>query len=442
MISQLTSFIPHPSSLLPPLLAQRTYWLEPPASTGAVTHDLVFDVLLYTMTFFFFLVIGIMLFLVVLYRRRKGQHPEDGPTHNTPLEISWTLIPLVIVTGFFVIGLKYYVDIEVPPAGAEIVDVEARQWGFKFKYPNGGESEELYLQKDRPVLLRLTSVDVTHALYIPAFRVQRNAVPGQTTEIWFTPTLLSTKDPTTDQVPANGEEGYYNVFCTQYCGLNHADMHAKAFVLTEKDYKEKLAAAANIFVDKNTRQPLPYAKVGEKLYTMSGCAQCHSVDGAKGTGPTWKGLYKSDVEFTKAEPGYTLSKTDNDAKWDAYLRESILHPEVKIVKGLDASGNLFENKMPPQESSFSGSPYNEKKLQAIIEYIKSLGEDYDPKKSPELQNTLKPGEGPRPAAETPNAKTPASEKSPKSDRLSDRPADPPIDKSSAPAPAQQKDERK
>ena len=181
------------------LLAQRTFWLEPPASTSAQNHDLVFYALLYVMAFFFFLVVAIMLAFVVLYRRRKGQTFDDAPTHNTPLEIFWTVIPLGVVIGFFVLGLRYYVDLESPPAGADVVDVEASQWQFNFKYPNGAESNELYLLVDRPVVLKLASKDVTHALYIPAFRVQRNAVPGQNTEIWFKPTRYR-------QGPATGEE--------------------------------------------------------------------------------------------------------------------------------------------------------------------------------------------------------------------------------------------
>ena len=160
----------------------------------------MFYALLYVMAFFFFLVVAIMLAFVVLYRRRKGQLSDDGPTHNTPLEIFWTVIPLGIVIGFFVVGLRYYVDLEAPPAGADVVDVEASQWQFNFKYPNGAESNELYLLVDRPVVLRLTSKDVTHALYIPAFRVQRNAVPGKNTEIWFKPTVLTGKDPTAKRV--------------------------------------------------------------------------------------------------------------------------------------------------------------------------------------------------------------------------------------------------
>jgi cytochrome c oxidase subunit 2 len=414
------------------LLAQRSFWLEPPASTSAQNHDLVFYALLYTMAFFFFLVVAIMLAFVVRYRRRKGQAYDDAPTHNTPLEVFWTVIPLGIVIAFFVVGLRYYVELEAPPAGAVVVDVEASQWQFNFKYPNGAESNELYLLVDRPVVLKLASKDVTHALYIPAFRVQRNAVPGQDTEIWFKPTVPTDKDP------ATGEESFYHVFCTQYCGNGHAEMNTKAFVLNKEDYDKKLAEAANIFVDKTSKQPLPYAEVGKKLYATMGCSQCHSINGSQGQGPTWKGLYKSDVEFSKSNvPGYTLKESDDDAKWDAYLRESILQPDVKIVQG-------FQNVMPPQESALSGSPYKEKKLATLVEYVKSLGNPkyYAPMKTPELPSGSTPGGAAQPqspdkapgtanpqATETPQAK----EKPQAADRFADRPADLPIDKSAAPA---------
>ncbi len=398
-------------------LAQGTFWLEPPASTSAQNHDLVFYALLSVMGFFFLLVVAIMLAFVVLYRRRKGQQPAAGPAHNTPLEIFWTVIPLGIVIGFFVVGLRYYVDLEAPPAGADVVDVEASQWQFNFKYPNGAESNELYLQVDRPVVLKLTSKDVNHALYIPVFRVQRNAVPGQNTEIWFQPTVVTEKDPTT------GEEEFYHVFCTQYCGNGHAEMNTKAFVLNKEDYDKKLAEAANIFVDKNTKQPLPYVEVGKKLYTTMGCSQCHSINGADGQGPTWKGLYKRDVEFSKSnEPGYALKESDDDKKWDDYLRESILHPDYKIVQG-------FQNVMPSQESAFSGSPYKEKKLAAVVEYIKSLGDPkyYKPMQTPEPQG---------------NEKLQATEKPQAQDRFAGRPADLPVDKSAPPAPAEKKEQGK
>ena len=160
------------------------------------------------------------------------------------------------------------------------------------------------------MILQLHSADVLHALYIPAFRIQRNAVPGRTVEMWFKPTKL----------------GSYHAFCTQYCGNGHSLMTTEVVVLDATGYAAKLAELGNIFVDPATKKPLPYAKVGQQLYKTTGCAQCHSVDGSPGQGPTWLGLYKSDVRFSVAPKGYTLSAGDDDAKWDAYLRESILDP--------------------------------------------------------------------------------------------------------------------
>ncbi len=324
--------------MIPTLFAEKSFWLETPASNSAQNHDFVFYILLYVMAFFFFLVMAIMLAFVVIYRQRKGQAVDRGPTHNLPLELTWTIVPLVIVLGFFVLGLRYFVDFETPPDGAMVVDVEASQWHFNFKYPNGAEADDLYLQVGRPVLLRLTSKDVSHALYIPVFRVQRNAVPGRTTYLWFEP-----NEKTEGKDPETGEDAFYHIFCTQYCGNGHSEMHAKAYVLDKADYDKKLSEAANIFVDHTTKKPLPFADVGKKLYT-SNCAQCHTVDGSLGTGPTWKGLYKSNVKFASSNvPGFALSEGDDDAKWNAYLVESILHPEAKIVEG-------FQNVMPSQES--------------------------------------------------------------------------------------------
>jgi cytochrome c oxidase subunit II len=332
------------------IFAQASFWLEPAASTSAQRHDTVFYTVLWVTGFFFALVVALMLLFIALYRRRKGEAQRIGPTHNTPLEVIWTGIPLATVIGLFVMGLHAFVIFDAPPADATAVDVEARQWAFTFTYPNGAVGDKLYLEVDRPVILQLHSADVLHALYIPAFRVQRNAVPGRTTEMWVRPV----------------RQGSYHIFCTQYCGDGHSRMTTEAVVLDSTAYSAKLAELANIFIDPATKKPLPYAKVGRSLYESNGCGQCHTTDGSPGTGPTWLGLYKEKVEFSVAPPGYTLSAGDSDAKWDAYLRESILDPSAKIVKG-------YQNVMQSYADRFSGSAYKDKKLAAIVEYIKSLG---------------------------------------------------------------------
>jgi len=363
--------------MLPHLFADSGVWLGPPASTSAEQHDVVFYTVLYISAFFFFLVVTLMLVFIVVYRRRKPGEDRGGPTHNTPLEIIWTGIPLVVVLVIFVLGFRGFLDIDTPPSDATVIDVEARQWAFSFTYPNGAVSERLILQIDQPVVLQLHSVDVLHSLYIPAFRMQRNAIPGRTTEMWFQPTKLGT----------------YHVFCTQYCGDGHALMTTEAQVVDAAGYSAQLAQLANIFVDPGTRQPLPYAQVGERLYKSSGCAQCHSADGSVGQGPTWQGLFKRDQKFAVAPAGYTLTAADDDARWEEYLRESIVDPGAKVVQG-------YQNVMPAYASQFGGSAYKEKKLAAIVEYIKSL-DNHGPDGQPKY---YRPQESPQ----TPSAAAPAT----------------------------------
>jgi cytochrome c oxidase subunit II len=332
------------------LFADGASWLGPTASTSARQHDVIFQTILYVTGFFFALVIVLMLSFIVLYHRRKGRPSAEAPTHNAALEIIWTLVPVGVVTAFFILGFRAFLDIDTPPPNAELIDVEARQWQFTFTYPNGAVSERLYLRLNQPVVLQLHSADVLHALYIPAFRQQRNIIPNRVSEMWFQPTSV----------------GSYHIFCTQYCGDGHSRMTTTAEVLGNADYAAKLAELANIFVDPETRQPLPYAQVGRTIYKTAGCASCHSVDGSPNIGPTWQGLYKRDVKFSTAPSGYTLLASDDDAKWDAYLRESVLDPPAKVVDG-------FQNVMQSFSGQFSGTPYKDKKLDAIIAYIKSLG---------------------------------------------------------------------
>jgi cytochrome c oxidase subunit 2 len=277
--------------------------------------------------------------------------------------VIWTGVPLVAVTVIFVMGFHGFLALDTPPSDADVIEVEARQWAFAFTYPNGASSENLYLRLGRPVIVQLHSKDVLHSLYIPAFRVQRNAVPGRTEQLWFQPTEL----------------GSYYAFCSQYCGNGHSRMNAQVEVLDETAYWAKLSALANIFIDPETKKPLPYAEVGKKLAKANGCGQCHSVDGSLGQGPTWQGLYKRDTEFS-FPAGYTLSAADSDAKWEAYLRESILDPGAKIVRG-------YQNIMQSFADRFSGSAAKDQKLTALVEYIKSL-DNHGPGGKPEYYHPL------------------------------------------------------
>lgn len=341
------------------LAQSETFLLPQQGSNLARDVDWAWNVVLGVTGFFFCIVVGAMLLFVLKYRRRTPTDATPEITHNTPLEIVWTVVPLVLVIAFFFVGFKGFLNYDTPPSNAVVVDVQGQKWNFTFTYPNGGVSDVLYVQQGVPVVLNLHSVDVLHALYIPAFRTQRNLVPFRTTNIWFIPEQLSPK------------EGF-PVFCTQYCGKDHSRMRTVVQVLDKKDFEVAMAQAANPFKEKNNETGksrwVPYVELGKKFYNQMGCITCHTTDGVKGTGPTWQGLWKRDHEFASSnEPGYSLKASDSDEKWESYITESVLHPSLKVVSG-------FQDQMPTFEAQFSGPVAKQEKLRAIITYIKSLGD--------------------------------------------------------------------
>jgi cytochrome c oxidase subunit 2 len=346
--------------LLRQLASDATFLLPRSASNLAKDFDWAWNAILIITTVFFCIVVGSMLFFVLKYRRRTPNDTTSEITHNTPLEIAWTAIPLLILMGVFYVGFKGFLNLDTPLSNCIPIEVEGRQWSFQFTYPNGSISDQLYLQKDQPFVLNMHSTDVLHALYIPAFRTQRNLVPGRITNEWFIPTEYSPK------------EGF-PIFCTQYCGNGHSKMYTFCHVLDKAGYDDQMAQLANPFKTKDAAGKshyVPYAALGERLYKTSGCTQCHSVDGSKGIGPTWKDLWKSSVTFSVTnEPGFQLSPSDSDQKWEAYIHESIVHPDVKLV-------STFPNVMPISIGApFDGPPGSPKdeELRAIITYIKSIG---------------------------------------------------------------------
>ncbi len=339
------------------LAQQGTFLLPPSASNLATGVDWDWNVILGISCFFFCMVVFIMLFFVIKYRQRSVHDQTPVITHNTPLEIAWTLIPFFVLMFIFYIGFKGFINYDTPASNAVIVDVEAHKWAFQFTYPNGGISDALYVQQGVPVVLQLHSTDVLHALYIPAFRTQRNLIPSRQTHIWFIPEVLSPK------------EGY-PIFCTQYCGEGHSTMHTVVHVLAKTEFDQAMVAVANPFKTKDAKgneRWVPYVQLGEKFYNQMGCVSCHSINGAAGTGPTWKGLWKSDVNFSYSDiPGFALKPTDPDSKWIAYVEQSVAHPEAKIVRN-------FANVMPSFETQFNGTVSKTEKLRAIMAFMKSIG---------------------------------------------------------------------
>lgn len=306
------------------------FWLPSQGSEGAAEVDRIFGFVFWVSAFFFLLIVVLMVLFVIRYRRRPGRdEAEPSPRHNTPLEITWTTVPILIVIVIFIWGFKVYLDINTPPANSYEVLVTGQKWKWLFTYPNGHVDENLHVPIATPIRLVMTSEDVIHGFYIPAFRLKRDVVPGRYAKLWFQAT----------------KPGEYQIYCTQYCGTGHSDMWAKAVVHEPGGFERWLEDASNFLARMSP------AQAGEQLFRTRGCAQCHSVDGKAGTGPTFKALFGHQVPL---DGGKTVV-ADED-----YVRESILEPQAAIVAGFQPVMPTFKGRLKDQE------------ITAIIEYLKTL----------------------------------------------------------------------
>lgn len=278
-------------------------------------------------TAFFSLLVA---FLVVYFglKYRSDVHPVAKQIHGSiPLEVTWTVIPIAISVFIFAWGAALYMRIYTPPTNSMDIYVVGKQWMWKAEHPGGQrEINTLHVPIGRPVRLTIVSQDVMHSFSIPAFRIKREALPGRYTTVWFEAT----------------ETGAFHLFCTQYCGTNHASMIGRVVTMTPEEYEKWLATDAGDSL----------AAGGEKLFQSMGCNTCHRGDsGARG--PNLAGLYGTMVNFNVG-PSVMAD--------DAYLRESILQPTAKIVQG-------FQPIMPTFQGQLS-----EENLIQLIEYIKSLND--------------------------------------------------------------------
>ncbi len=289
--------------------------LTQPASSFSGRVD---DVFLYIFTLSAIFLIGItstIIYFVIRYSRKR--HPQAvNVLENTPLEITWTVVPTLLFLSMFVYGWTNFEYMRQAPRDAMVIDVTARQWSWSFKYPNGKVTSDLYLALDRPVKVLLHSADVIHGFYIPEFRVKEDVVPGKTNFAWFQPELL----------------GSFDLECTVICGPGHAHMLAKVYVVPEKAFKEWYFGPADAPLPNSRPVPsasaaAPARPVGLALLETRGCLGCHSLDGSASVGPTFKGRFgKRDiVEVRGVEHEETL-----DA---GYYRRAILDPGAEIVKG-------------------------------------------------------------------------------------------------------------
>lgn len=274
------------------------------------------------------LLIGGMIYFAVKYRKRGANDKVGTLTHSGLLEFTWSFIPFLIFMFVFGWGWYIYDQMRHPPKDAFEVHVIAKQWSWEFKYKSGKSSSELVVPANRPIKLIMTSTDVLHSFYVPAFRIKQDVVPGMYTMVWF-----------------NAEtEGEYQIFCTEYCGTKHSEMLSKVQVKSEEEFEKWLAT--------DPYKGLSLVDIGKKVYQEKGCFSCHSENGVPSVGPTYKGMFGTQRALSE---GQTVTYDEN------YVRESILNPSAKIAVGFN------KGVMPTFQGSIS-----DQEITGIIEFLKTL----------------------------------------------------------------------
>jgi len=331
----------------------------------AVKWDALYNFLIVLSVFFFILVIGAMMYFVVKFRAKPGVKAKYITDHHL-LEGVWTFIPFVLLMVIFVWGYVVYERMISAPSDAIEVRVIAKQWLWQFQYDDGRSTiNEVFVPVNKPVKMVMTSTDVLHSFFVPNFRVKQDVVPGMYSSVWFEATV----------------PGKHQVFCTEYCGAAHSQMLAQVVALSDEDWQawkrgKKILASdipkageiaalttteAKVAATTDTTTVTSAAPVaqlslvdqGKTHFNAKGCVACHSIDGTPkgGMGPTLKGVFGAKVELLNG------SKVVAD---DNYIRESIMNPMAKVVKG-------YSPVMPTFQGQIAETDMN-----ALIAYIKSL----------------------------------------------------------------------
>src|SRR5450432_739902 len=294
------------------------------ASTAAGNVDALFIFLLIVSGLMTLLIFTAVVYFAARYRRRRGVLAEQIEG-STPLELTWSIIPLFVFMVIFAWGAVVYFKGRTPPRDSTEVYVVAKQWMWKLEHAEGQrEINELHVPVGRDVKLIMTSQDVIHSFYVPAFRMKQDVLPGRYTIAWFRAT----------------KPGIYHLFCAEYCGTSHSGMIGSVVVMEPAQYEAWMSGG--------TTGPL--SATGEKMFAELGCVTCHRSD-AQGRGPNLQGVFGKPVLL---EDGRTVTANEN------YVRESILDPGAKIVNG-------YKPVMP----TFQGL-VSEEQLNALVAYVKSL----------------------------------------------------------------------
>jgi cytochrome c oxidase subunit 2 len=302
------------------------------ASSFVEGVDFTFALIFGISLFFLVGITVVMIYFVVKYHHKKNPKATDIEG-NFSLEVLWTVIPTILVMVMFYFGWSGYKQMRIVPKDAIVVEATGRMWSWSFKYENGKVSDTLVVPINKAVKLDLMSDDVIHSLFIPAFRVKEDLIPGDTNYLWF----------------EAREIGSYHILCAEYCGDRHAYMVSKVDVLPMDMYEEWY----NTKIDTSNK-----LLMGENLLKSNACLSCHSIDGSRLVGPSFKGFFDGEAEVIENGEEKTVEKDIE------YFKNSVTDPDMQVVKGFNAG------MMVPYPDKFTEEDYSN-----MIEYIKSLDEE-------------------------------------------------------------------
>lgn len=296
----------------------------------------------------FFFIVGIALVLLIgltflmlyfVFRYNKKKHSKAVQNEGSlALEITWTVVPILLALAMFYFGWAGWRPMSKVPKDAIHITSVARMWSFSFQYDNGVQSPDLIVPVNTPVKISLVSLDVIHSLYIPAFRIKSDMVPGREKMMWFRPEAV----------------GNFDLYCAEYCGLRHSFMNANVKVLSKDDFDAWYSDTAKIA--QVSEAPAPGSE-GLTIMVNQGCTACHSSDGSKIVGPTYLGLYGSQQAVIRDGKEVTVTVDDD------YIRRSIYDPDAEIVKGYP------RGLMQSYKDQISAED-----ITKIIDYLKSLND--------------------------------------------------------------------
>jgi cytochrome c oxidase subunit 2 len=307
-----------------------SFWLPHASSTIAHEIDWALGLVSWISAIVFVGIVAASLYFVIRFRRRSENDKLRGIDHAGKLELFWTIVPACIFIGFFAVGFRGYVKSSVAPAESLEIQVTAQMYSWTFTYPDGTVMmNELGIPKDRPVKLIMSSTDTLHSFYVPEFRLKQDVVPGQYTTLWFE--ANDVRDTAIE--------------CAEYCGVGHSNMFGTVKVMEQAKFDQWLENGGA----GDTK--LPPAERGKQIFETKSCAGCHSTDGSKLVGPSFKGVWGRTETMSD---GKQVEVDEN------YVRESLMHPQAKIVQGYPGSMPSFEGAL------------KDKDVDAIIAFLKTV----------------------------------------------------------------------